>query len=367
MYLYLSNDNAALGGNAVEVFLDDFTVEHIKSPVVQQDDYYAFGLEFNSYQRENATKNNYLYNGKEKQDELDLGWLDYGVRMYMADIGRWVVIDPKAELLEMSSSYVYSLNCPVNFIDRDGELPIFINGRVSKDSERGSSSYWDAELLKTIASSGIPNPGGTIMYVDGDRGVFPNLHEQDGWEFNNLNSLSSRHRTLAGRKAAKLDFAGILEQLERDPKTGKITEKIQIYTHSRGGAFGVGYTEELLKMIKENAGQFANPDDVIEFIYNMAPHQSRNLTAPDGTNSYSHDHNRDKFSDNDMKGLKAAFSSSEKSGGIVGAHSTSSFVKDVKSFLKAFGETKGKDNKKLIKSFVNKMKRDYNVDVTVKQ
>jgi hypothetical protein len=31
-----------------------------------------------------------------------------------------------------------------------------LNGRVSSGAERGSSSYWDAQLLWTIASSGIP-------------------------------------------------------------------------------------------------------------------------------------------------------------------------------------------------------------------
>gem|GEM_PF-2408813 len=120
MYLYLSNDNAALGGSAVEVFFDDFTVQHIKSPVVQQDDYYAFGLEFNSYQRENATKNNYLYNGKERQDELDLGWLDYGARMYMPEIGRWGAIDYMSEKYNSHSPYNYVMNNPMTAIDPDG-------------------------------------------------------------------------------------------------------------------------------------------------------------------------------------------------------------------------------------------------------
>jgi len=52
VYIYLSNDNAALGGNQVEVYFDDMKVEHIKSPVIQSEEYYPFGLAFNSYQKE---------------------------------------------------------------------------------------------------------------------------------------------------------------------------------------------------------------------------------------------------------------------------------------------------------------------------
>src|SRR5436190_1493615 len=38
------------------------------------DNYYPFGLAFNSYQRESSVPNKYLYNkGSERQDDLDLG------------------------------------------------------------------------------------------------------------------------------------------------------------------------------------------------------------------------------------------------------------------------------------------------------
>ena len=68
MYIYLRNENET----PVEVFFDDFKVEQIKSPVVQTNDYYPFGLAFNSYRRENSLDQKYLYNGKELQDELNL-------------------------------------------------------------------------------------------------------------------------------------------------------------------------------------------------------------------------------------------------------------------------------------------------------
>lgn len=87
------------------------------------DNYYPFGLAFNSYSRENSVANNYLYNGKEKQDELDLGWLDYGVRMYDPAIARWMAVDPAADLMRRHSPYNYAFDNPIMFTDPDGSIP----------------------------------------------------------------------------------------------------------------------------------------------------------------------------------------------------------------------------------------------------
>lgn len=84
------------------------------------EDYYPFGLTFNSHQRENSVAQDYLFNGKERQDELGLNWLDYGARMYLPEIGRWGVIDPKSEKYLDWSPYNYVFNNPLIFIDPDG-------------------------------------------------------------------------------------------------------------------------------------------------------------------------------------------------------------------------------------------------------
>ena len=94
IYIYLSNENEVVQ----EVYFDDLAIKHVKGVAIQQNDYYPFGLAFNSYSRENNVANNYKFNGKEEQASLGLGWLDYGTRMYMPDIGRWPRIDPKAEM-----------------------------------------------------------------------------------------------------------------------------------------------------------------------------------------------------------------------------------------------------------------------------
>jgi RHS repeat-associated protein len=118
IYVFLSNEQ---GTNPYEVYFDDFMVEQVKSPVIQTQDYYPFGLTFNSYQRENSVDQRHLYNGKEQQNELGIDWLDYGARMYMPELGRWGVIDPHSYKYSSVSPYNYAFNNPITIVDPDGK------------------------------------------------------------------------------------------------------------------------------------------------------------------------------------------------------------------------------------------------------
>lgn len=144
VYFYLSNEE----GTPLEVYFDDFKVtQTTKTPVIQTDDYYPFGLTFNSYSRENSTANNYLYNGKELQDELDLGWYDYVARQYDPAIGRFMSLDPASSNYHSWTPYHYVMNNPIIFIDPTGMFTELYNEDGKKIGEDKNGNDGNVSII----------------------------------------------------------------------------------------------------------------------------------------------------------------------------------------------------------------------------
>ncbi|CAG5068871.1 hypothetical protein DYBT9623_01603 [Dyadobacter sp. CECT 9623] len=108
-----------------------------KGSTLQRTDYYPFGLCIN---RDGAVPkvqdwaNRYLYNGKERQ--VGAGYVDYGARMYMPEIGRWGTTDPMSEVARRFSPYTYGNDNPLIFIDPDGMQSWHFEGKAAEEMFR---------------------------------------------------------------------------------------------------------------------------------------------------------------------------------------------------------------------------------------
>lgn len=185
--------------------------------------------------------------------------------------------------------YSYVGNNPIMFIDPTGKFPILINGKVSNDKERASSTYWDPSILKTISNK-TGYKLDQFMFVDGDKSMWANT------------------RSSLGRDFAKTQALSIYNRLKKSVINGQITEQLQVFTHSRGSAYGEGYMEglrnEIIELAKADGLDFSyGVNNLIEYSVNLAPHQSNSLNYENtGTININISHYGDPLSGNDAKG-----------------------------------------------------------------
>ncbi|PWN65878.1 RHS repeat-associated core domain-containing protein, partial [Chryseobacterium oncorhynchi] len=114
--------------------------------VTDTNNYYPFGLNHigGSSSSKIGSHYSYKYNGKELQET---GMYDYGARMYMADLGRWGVVDPLAETSRRWSTYTYAFNNPIRFIDPDGRAAIPPDDHFDQN---GNFLYTDSRKTNNI-------------------------------------------------------------------------------------------------------------------------------------------------------------------------------------------------------------------------
>jgi RHS repeat-associated protein len=139
---------------------------------------YAFGMPMPG-RNYNSSNYSYGFGGKRKDDEIagNGNYYDYDARMYDPRLGRTPSTDPLANKYPFASPYVFCLNNPILFVDKDGR-EVFIYGadagkavaalqtktslQLSFDSKTGQltalgkpQTKLDQELLKAINDKGI--------------------------------------------------------------------------------------------------------------------------------------------------------------------------------------------------------------------
>jgi RHS repeat-associated protein len=132
-FIYVSNQSNN------HVYFDDLQVGVVQGNIAEENHYYAYGLKIatlssrklgNVY--EGSLKNNYLYQGAYSELDEDVGWNDFELRNYDAQIGRWVQQDPYQQY---ASPYVGMGNDPIKNTDPSGGIVPFPIGGMSQTAE----------------------------------------------------------------------------------------------------------------------------------------------------------------------------------------------------------------------------------------
>jgi RHS repeat-associated protein len=87
--------------------------------------YYAFGA---IQPGRNSSTRDYRFNFNGKEMDYEIGWQDYGMRIYRPDIGRFGSVDPITSQYPELTPYQFASNRPIDAIDIDGLESGPVNG-----------------------------------------------------------------------------------------------------------------------------------------------------------------------------------------------------------------------------------------------
>ncbi|WP_430968326.1 RHS repeat domain-containing protein [Spongiimicrobium sp. 2-473A-2-J] len=182
-YVYQYKDHL---GNIRLAYHNSGTASNPTLQIREENNYYPFGLKHKGYNGGQVGRDHkYGFGGKEEQDDAvggsSLDWLDFGARNYDAALGRWMNLDPLAELMRRHSPYNYAFNNPEIFIDPDGQNPLSThtdqNGNVLAVYNDGDNNVYKHDDAKTkadvdkkrsaIAKGGVDGKKGGVRITSG--------------------------------------------------------------------------------------------------------------------------------------------------------------------------------------------------------
>ena len=254
------------------------------STIQQNTNYYPYGGM--TYISTNQGEQQFKYNGKEYDPMHGLNEYDYGARHYDPAIGKFTTIDPLCEKYYHISPYAYCGGNPVNAVDVDGNLIVFINGW--NYGNRGKM-YWEG-FDKMVMNHFHDNHA---KYYDGSIGGIFNWLSTTHGQFitKDSHNINPEVRYNSGYKQGTKDVENIIKSLKRN-KDGVITETMRLVTHSMGAAYGKGYSTAIMDYVAKHPKE-TQGFKLIE--YDFAPYQPESQRAVKGVITYQYAHSDDLF------------------------------------------------------------------------
>ncbi|WP_165872300.1 DUF6443 domain-containing protein [Tenacibaculum sp. M341] len=134
--------------------------------IIEESNYYPYGLKHRGYNdvvqpHGNSVAQKFGFGGKELNEELGLGWHDFGARNYDASLGRWMNLDPLADKNSSWTPFRYGYNNPVKFVDPDGRYErdghywtVYLAAILTGHQDPPSIAYWAEEPDHVMSEKG---------------------------------------------------------------------------------------------------------------------------------------------------------------------------------------------------------------------
>ncbi len=135
--------------------------------VLERNHYYAYGLRHPGWSSTPlaASDARYAFAGGERTaDELGVQWQRNGARMYDPVLGRFLGVEPLADLYSSVSGYAYALCDPVNRLDPTGFFAEDCGCDPTKDPDCAHEGP-EFEDVPIVATQSLPPPGDVTIWI----------------------------------------------------------------------------------------------------------------------------------------------------------------------------------------------------------
>lgn len=279
--------------------------------VESANNYYPFGMlqPGNTYQ---ADGYRFGFNGMENENEwtgATGSHLNFGARIYDSRVARWLSVDPLTSDYPFASSYNFALNTPIQAVDPDGNLVIFVNGLMldqglARDNRKVAVNYTDGRGAHTKPNPNYrPYPtnelstGNSPTYLGQPFSYWNGIDDKFMDVFKDHNSIYVSGSNLFSSEAIDRYNAGmksgqeLIDLIKSREVVLKADETIKLVGHSQGGAHAAG-----MAYVLKEAYESGIIKNKIEQIYYLAPHQAPEINSPSGIFSVQYMRMSDKVS-----------------------------------------------------------------------
>jgi RHS repeat-associated protein len=162
--------------NTFPIFIDNWKIEEKGKVILQENHYDPYGASL--FGIEKTGNHEFLYQGKERMEELGLHWDDFEWRNYDITYFRTPTIDPHAEKYVNWSPYSWVMNNPISRIDPDGRDGILTVDKEKKTAMLSMTIHTSRMDMKNLSK--MMNPSGLEKSFEQ---LLGSLHQQFSSEF----------------------------------------------------------------------------------------------------------------------------------------------------------------------------------------